>query len=121
MEKWDTFKSQSLGNGSHVYFRLYATFFYEYKRYRAKMTEHRQQSSRVRAKGIDPTWNEVCFLCYISMKRSASPVNGNHHNNPKYNNSYPLLVGGGLCGYLLLLFLIYRLFFEFHPLFLLMG
>ena len=44
--------------GYHVYFRLEATFFY--KRCRASMTKHRQQSTRVRAKGKDPIWSQVC-------------------------------------------------------------
>ena len=42
-----------------VYFRLEAIFFY--KRYRASMTKHRQQNTKIRAKGIDPIWSQVYF------------------------------------------------------------
>ena len=74
MEKWDTFKSQSLGNGSHIYFRLYATFFYEYKRYRARMAEHMQLSSRDRAKRIDPIWTQLCSLLVQGQKCLSTPI-----------------------------------------------
>ena len=74
MEKWDTFKSQSLGNGSHIYFRLYATFFYEYKRYRARMAEHMQLSSRDSAKRIDPIWTQLCSLLVQGQKCLSTPI-----------------------------------------------
>ena len=74
MEKWGTFKSQSLGNGSHIYFRLYATFFYEYKRYRARMAEHMQLSSRDSAKRIDPIWTQLCFLLVQGQKCLSTPI-----------------------------------------------
>ena len=51
-------KIRALRVGYHVYFRLEAAFFY--KRCRASMTKHRQQSTRVRAKGIDSIWSQVC-------------------------------------------------------------
>lgn len=74
MEKWGTFKSQSLGNGSHIYFRLYATFFYEYKRYRARMAEHMQLSSRDSAKRIDPIWTQLCSLLVQGQKCLSTPI-----------------------------------------------
>ena len=51
-------KVRALRMGSRVYFRLSATFFY--KRCRASMTKRRSQSTRVRAKGIEPIWSQVC-------------------------------------------------------------
>ena len=33
-----------------------------YKRCRVSMAKHRQESTRVRAKGIDPTWSQVILL-----------------------------------------------------------
>ena len=51
-------KVRALRKSSPVYFRLQATFFD--KRCRASMTQHRQQSTRVRAKGIDPTQSHLC-------------------------------------------------------------
>ena len=44
-------KVRDLRMGYPAYFRLYATFFY--KRCRASMTKHRQQSTKVKAKGTD--------------------------------------------------------------------
>lgn len=58
------FKSgrQSHEKGLYVYFRLREIFFYLLKRQRCRvsMTKHRQQSIRVRAKGIDPIGRQVC-------------------------------------------------------------
>ena len=51
----------------HVYFRLQATLFY--KRCRDSMTEHRQQNTWVRAKGINPaTGGPVAKTLYFQCK-----------------------------------------------------
>ena len=51
-------KVRALRMGYHLYFRLWATLFY--RTCRASMTKHRPQSTKVRAKGIDPLWSQVC-------------------------------------------------------------
>ena len=51
-------KIRALRMGYHVYFTLQAIF--RLQRCRACMTKHRQQSTRVKAKGIDPIWSQVC-------------------------------------------------------------
>ena len=65
-------KVRALSMGYHVYFRLEATFFY--KRCRASMTKHRQQSTRLRAKGIDAMWSQVCsslLHLYFSINKET--------------------------------------------------
>ena len=52
MEKYYTFKGQSLKNGLPCIFQVISNILLE--RCRANMTKHRQQSTRVRAKEIDP-------------------------------------------------------------------
>ena len=54
-------KVRALRMDHPVYFRLHTTFFC--KRYRASMTQHRQQSTQVSAKGVDPVWRQG-LLCY---------------------------------------------------------
>lgn len=36
------------------------------QRSRASMTKHKQQSTHVRAKGIDSMWSQVCFFYYTN-------------------------------------------------------
>ena len=43
-----------------MYISVYRQHFLQ--RCRASMTQHRQQSTRVRAKEIDPIWSQVCSL-----------------------------------------------------------
>ena len=61
MEKCYTFKGQSLENGLSCIFQAIGNIL---QRCRASMTKHRQQSTRVRAKGIDLIWNHIVLLCY---------------------------------------------------------
>ena len=58
MVKCYTFKGQSLGNGLSCIFQALGNIFLV--RFRASMTKHRQQSTRVRAEGIDPIWSQLC-------------------------------------------------------------
>ena len=51
-------KGRALREGDPVYFRLQITFFY--KRCRASMTKHRQQSTKVKIKGTDLIWSQIC-------------------------------------------------------------
>ena len=40
-----------------------------YKRYRVSMTQHRHQSTRVRAHGVYPVWTQVCSpLLHLHVK-----------------------------------------------------
>ena len=61
-----TLKVRALRMGS-IYFRLQTAFFYK-----TSMTKHRQQNTRVRAKGVDLIWVQVCssllynfYSCYF--------------------------------------------------------
>ena len=49
---------QSLEKGLLCIFQ--ATGNIPLQRYRASITKHRQQSTKVRAKGVDPIWSQVC-------------------------------------------------------------
>ena len=51
-------KVRALRTGSPVYFRLQETFFY--KRCRASMTKHRPQGTKVKEKGTDLMWSQIC-------------------------------------------------------------
>lgn len=54
---------QSFEKGCYIYFGLLSKFFYE--KCRANRTNHRQQKTKVRAKGVDSIWNQVCsFLLH---------------------------------------------------------
>ena len=59
--------------GYSVCFRPQETFFF--KRCRALMTQHRQQSTGVRDKGVDPIWSQVCSsllqVIFVFIYRSA--------------------------------------------------
>ena len=55
-----TFKHQSPKNRLSCLFQAPCNILF--RRYRTSMTQHRQQSSKVRAKGIDPIWNHICLL-----------------------------------------------------------
>ena len=57
MEKCYIFKGQSLESGLSSIFQALGNILSQ--RYRASMTKHKQQSTRVRAKGIDPTWSHI--------------------------------------------------------------
>ena len=63
-----TFDSQAWESGFElrmgflVYFRLQATF--SYKMCRTSTTQHRPQSTRVTAEGIDPIWIRLVLSCY---------------------------------------------------------
>ena len=57
------FKIRASRMGYCVYFRLEATSLY--KRRRASMTKHRQQSTRIRARGIESIWSQFCSLLYF--------------------------------------------------------
>ena len=50
---------QSLENGQSRIFQAIGNIILQ--RCRASMTKHRQQSTKVRAKGIHPMWGQVCF------------------------------------------------------------
>ena len=57
MEKCYIFKGQSLENGLSSMFQALGNILSQ--RNRASMTKHRQQGTRVRAKGIDPVWVHI--------------------------------------------------------------
>ena len=57
MEKCYIFKGQSPENGLSSIFQALGDILSQ--RNRASMTKHRQQSTRVRAKGIDPMWSHI--------------------------------------------------------------
>ena len=50
---------RALRMSNYVYFKLKATFFYQ--RFRASLTGHRQQSTKVSAKGTDLIESRVFF------------------------------------------------------------
>ena len=57
------FKGQSLENGLSCIFQAIGILL---QKCRARVTEPREQSTRVRAKGIEPIWIQVCSsLLYI--------------------------------------------------------
>ena len=59
MEKCYTFKDQSLENGLSGMFQARGNILLQ-KVCRVSMTKHRQQSRRVRGKGINSTWSQAC-------------------------------------------------------------
>ena len=58
MEKCYTFKGQSLENGLYCTFQAIDNTLSQ--KCRASNTKHRQQSIRIRAKGIDPMGSQPC-------------------------------------------------------------
>ena len=58
MGKCYTFKGQSLENGLYCTFQAKGNILSQ--KCRASDTKHRQQSARIRAKGIDPMWSQAC-------------------------------------------------------------
>ena len=69
-----TFKGQRLEKGLYCIFQ--ATGNIVLQRCRASMTKHRQQSTRVRNKGTDPLWSQVCSLLQNYRMNSALPLLG---------------------------------------------
>lgn len=66
------------------------------------MTIYTTGSSRVRAKGIGSNLESGLLSVTFLSKKGLLPVNGSHHNNPKYNNSYNSFIGrsGVICFWL---------------------
>ena len=58
IEECCTFKSQGLENGLSCILQAVDNIVLQKRR--ASMTKHIQQSTRFRAKGIDPVWSQVC-------------------------------------------------------------
>ena len=74
MEKCYTFKGQRLEHGLSCLFQAIGNILLQ--RCRARMTKHRQQSTEVRAKGLDPIWSQVCssllHTYFVKEVRNAS-------------------------------------------------
>ena len=51
----------------HIYISGYSILL---ERCRASMSKHRQQNTRVKAKGIDQIWSQICFSVTKSLKES---------------------------------------------------
>ena len=60
-------KIKALRMGCPVYFKLQATLFYKW--FRTSMTKHKQQSTKIRDKGIDSIWNQVCYAVLYYVKQ----------------------------------------------------
>ena len=59
-------KIRVLRRGYPVYFKLQATLFYKW--FRNSMTKHKQQSTKIRDKGIDSIWSQVCHAVLQYVK-----------------------------------------------------
>ena len=72
-----TLRTRNLRIGVQVCFRLQATFYYE--RCRASLKKYRQQSARLRVKGIDALWSQAysllqaCIIASLSLPNPISP------------------------------------------------
>ena len=70
---------------------------------RASMTKHRRQSTEVRAKGIDPTWSQVCSLSQTEQGCNGLVVEGHRQGTKEWwevwNKEYEERVPKGTRGF----------------------
>ena len=69
MRKGYTFQGQSPEHRLPCIFQATGNILLQ--RCRASMTKHRPQSTRVRAKAINPTWSQVCSVTELSYDPST--------------------------------------------------